>query len=221
MRVANRFLAIASLALAVLAGMGWASMRRRRDGTFLLLGALVILEYLWLPFPTRKVELSPYYERLARESGAGAVLDIPFSADPRSVNNMLAQTVHGRKIAGGYLSTTPPEALAAIRDDPTLSRLEGFNPSFRRGVDAARLRSLGFERAILHKYRARASLLERQAASDPRDLFHRKILSHDRGLTDRTIAEARRAFEAACGAPVYEDEWLVVFDLAPAPAARE
>ena len=63
MRVANRFLVISSLALAVLVGLGWTALRVRSDAKFLLLASLILIEYLWLPYPLQQVEVSPFYRR--------------------------------------------------------------------------------------------------------------------------------------------------------------
>lgn len=235
MRIANRFLILTSLALALLAGLGWSALRHKPDWKFALLAALVLFEYLWLPYPMQKVELSPYYAQLAASGAAaattpgttpgitpsaqtdkfqpGAVLDIPFTSDGKTVLNMVAQTVHNRKIAGGYLSTRPPEALQAIETDPMLSQLQGIEPKFTGPLDRAHLVDLGFGVAIFHKDRMESEWKTRLSAAAPRDTFTRKSLEHHVPMSDAKFAELREAFTAACGLPIYEDETIIVFDL--------
>jgi hypothetical protein len=213
MRVANRFLVIGGLALAVLVGLGWAALRVRSNAGFLVFSSLILFEYLWLPYPIQRLELSPFYAELAASPRQGAVLDIPFSANNRTVMNMAAQTVHERRIAGGYLSTRPPESVEAIRRDPVLSQLEGLDPKLSGPLDREHLIALGFDTAILHKDRRRDEWERLRAAVQQRDLLGRKILEHNAPLSNQAFDAIRAAFESACGPPVFEDESIVVFYL--------
>jgi hypothetical protein len=213
MRVANRFLVISSLALAVLAGLGWAALRVRSNARLLVFASLILFEYLWLPYPIQRVELSPFYAELAASARRGAVLDIPFSANNRTVLNMLAQTVHQRRIAGGYLSTRPPESVGAIRRDPVLSQLEGLDPKLSGSLDRAHLVELGFDTAILHKDRRREEWERLRVATHDRDLLRQKIVAHNAPLSNQKFDAIRAAFEAACGPAVFEDDTIVVFYL--------
>jgi hypothetical protein len=213
LRVANRFLVITSLALAVLVGLGWAALRMRSRTRFWVLSCLILVEYLWLPYPMQKVELSPFYSQMATSGREGAVLDIPFSANNRTVMNMVAQTVHHRRIAGGYLATQPPELIEAIRRDPVLSQLEGLDPKLSGPLDREHLLALGFDTAILHKDRRRAEWEARWRATPDRDLLRRKALVHRAPLSGETFDAMRSAFEAACGPAVFEDDTIIVFYL--------
>jgi hypothetical protein len=213
MRVANRFLIVTSLALAVMVGLGWAALRVRSDARFLLLSALILIEFLWLPYPLQNVELSPFYREMAASNRQGAVLDIPFTRGAKTVMNMVAQTVHGRRIAGGYLSTQPPEAVEAILRDPVLSQLEGLDPKLSGALDREHLLALGFDTAILHKDRRRQEWEAVEAAVGPRDLFRRKVVEHHVALSNERFDAIHAAFEAACGRPVFEDDEIIVFHL--------
>jgi hypothetical protein len=213
LRVANRFLVPASLALAVLAALGWGALRIRSDARLLGLASLLLLEYLWLPYPMQRVELSPYYQQLAASDRKGAVLDIPFTSNGRTVMNMVAQTVHARSIAGGYLSTLPPQAVASLRQDPMLSQLAGLTPELSGVVDRQHLLALGFDQVILHKDRRRSEWERQRAAADPTDLLQQKILRHRKPLSNPQFDALRAAFEAVCGRARYEDDEIIVFDL--------
>lgn len=213
MRVANRFATIASLALAVMAGIGFAAVRLRPAVKFIPLAFLILFEYLWLPYPIQRIEHPAFYEQLMKAGEQSAVLHIPFTTSPDTVHNMLAQTAHGRPIAGGYLSTTPPEAKRFIDEDPVLAYLSGLKPRIRRRIDTTHLRSLGFGYAIVHKD---PRSYARSTTASGR--FRGRRLKFDRpGLDYRQFRLMRRAFEAAAGKPVFEDETIVVFDLGEEP----
>ncbi len=213
MRVANRFLVIASLALAVMVGLGWGALRIKSDARWLLLCALILLEYLWLPYPMQKLELSPFYQQLAASDRQGAILDIPFTSNGRTVTNMVAQTAHARPIAGGYLATLPPQSLTSIEHDPMLSQLVGLDPKLSGSVDREHLLTLGFDTAILHKDRRRSAWAALRASIDPRDLLRRKVVNHRKPLSNQKFDALRAAFEAACGQAIFEDNQIIVFDL--------
>jgi len=210
LRVANRFLIPGSLALAVLVGLGASALARGRLGWNLALGLLILFEYLPWPYPVQAIDAPPIYGQLAGRAD-GAVLHVPFTLGPETVQNMVAQTFHGQPIAGGYLSTTPPEAAASVDRDPVLSRLQGLRPQIRRAVDVDHLARLGFGLVILAKD-PRSFLESPQAAGNgPRRRTGRV------GLDYRLWGRIYRGFEAGCGSPIHEDDRLAIFEL-PRPS---
>jgi hypothetical protein len=213
LRVANRFLIPAGLALSVLAALGFASLRTRSDTRFALVLAFVALDYLWLPYPLRDDRLSPLYEELRQNGPGGAVLDIPFTAGPSAGPDMRAQMAHGRPIAGGYPSVPIPAVFAAIEGEPPLLDLYGRRPRLARPVDRARLRALGFGVVLLHKG-------HRAGADPPPDAPALLLGAELRRFGEMPAASfdrARRRLEEACGTPFYEDESVAAFDLARGP----
>ena len=129
LRVANRFLLLTGLGLSILAGYGWKALRNKSPWALPLVAGLLLAEYSWLPYPVRSVELSPLLQRIADRPGS--VLDIPFHQRNRTVHNMVAQTVHGNPISGGYLSSYPARTLEALEREPAL-RATRRNPGSRR-----------------------------------------------------------------------------------------
>ena len=217
LRVANRYLILTSLGLAMLAGLGFAALERRSGRLFYGLAALICFEYAWLPYPTQKVEFPPAYRQMIDGPilRIGAVLDIPWLEKNRSVHNMAVQTLHGRPIADGYLSTYPPEPLMEIENEPALADLAGI-PKLERPINAQRLVQLGFDTVVLHKYRAE-SYGRRLVAETPReDLLARKEALRMGGIPDEKMDEVRRQLTEICGAPAFEDERVAIFYL---PAA--
>jgi hypothetical protein len=194
-RVANRFLTLTGLGLAVLVAIGFSAVRRRTDRLFVALAALLSLDYLQLPFPVRSDAPSPLYARLRDEAPAGAVLELPLTVGPASVAAMRAQTIHGRPIAGGYVSVLPSQVMAAIRAEPALRDVYGREPPLLHALDRPRLAALGFGVAVLRKAEARS----RRGA-----------------VSEATAARLRALLEAACGRPRFEDEAIAVYDLTAA-----
>lgn len=213
LRVANRFLIPAGLALSVLSALGWAALRRRSDARFAAVLALVVLDYLSLPYPLRDDRLSPLHARLRDGGPPGAVLDIPFVVGPASLENLRAQTLHERPIAGGYVSVLGRGPLRAIRREPALADLFGLEPALERPLDRERLVALGFGVAVLHKDRRRGLVRRTLESLDPGDLYGARIATRPGLIADARLGEARRRFEAACGPPFYEDETVAAFDL--------
>lgn len=213
LRVANRFLIPAALALSVLAALGLASLRRCSDARFAVVLALVVLDYLWVPYPLRDDRLSPFYEELRRGGPGGAILDIPFTAGPSAGPDMRAQLIHGRPIAGGYPSVPIPATFEAIEREPALIDLYGLNPRLARPLDRARLRALGFGIVLLHKDRRAGAA---RPPGEP-ELLLGATLARLGEMPEASFDAARRRLEQACGAPLYEDETVAAFDLSRGP----
>jgi hypothetical protein len=129
-RVPRRFVLLAHLGLSVLAGFGAAYLlqlardysRRLRErvastawrellprvlswGALALLVLVPALELQTLPQPFSKVEISPFLSQLGAEKGDFGILEFPITTHyARDHDRMFNQTIHGKKIVGGYLS---------------------------------------------------------------------------------------------------------------------
>jgi len=216
LNVANRFLILTSLGLAVLVGMGWTKLRTQSDQRFLLIGGLIFFEYLWMPFPTREVVVPPSYQEMLDDPilRIGAVLDIPFHRRSNTVQNMVAQTVHGRPIGGGYLSMMTPDTQRQIDAEPALATLQGRS-KFEEPIDFRRLIQLGFDTVVLHKYRADSVREEQVAAVEGRNLLDIKFAKRSGGIPDETMANLRRQLEEHNGPAAFEDDRVAIFYLRP------
>ena len=215
LRVANRFMVLVGLALAVLVahGIGPAlaalSSRWRRWALPLGVG-LVLVEYSWLPYPLRTVEHSPLLREVAGRPGA--VLDLPFLQRTRTVGSQVAQTIHERPIAGGYASLPHYPAREFYFTEPALAGLaQTPRPDVR--VDIPRLRELGFATLVIHKQHAesvREDALRRIPRTNTLAFRHANMLG---GIPDDTIAGIRRQLDAALGGAALEDERLAIYFL--------
>ncbi len=211
LRVANRFLTLVGLGLAVLVGLAWMAMKRKTDVRFGLLAVLILFDYAWLPFPIKKIEISPIYEKLA-VAGRRAIIDAPSMQRSRAEHNMVAQTVHDRPIADGYTSTGAPKAEAFIAHDPALSDLIGI-PKLARPLDRDHLLELGIDTFVLHKYRADRYAKEKGALVPVNHISERKYIGRLGGVPDAIMDRLRTELTASCGEPAFEDEKIVVFYL--------
>lgn len=157
-----RFMLLVGFALSLTSGLGLAALlgrpgndRRRKQWT--LAGAaiaLLIVEYLCLPFPTTAATVHEQYFALAKIPGDGAILDLPMGRH-RSKPYMYYQIVHGRPIVEGHVSRTPQDAYAFIEADPTLRSINACGDWGLPPADLAPLLSSikahGIDYVILHK----------------------------------------------------------------------
>jgi hypothetical protein len=164
MRTPARLTVLTMLALGVLVAFALASLLGRRyleRGRVLsfrnavwglLLPALVVFEFLSVPFPTVPPGWNvPIYRQIAAEPGRFALLELPI----RPFGDYMAyQTVHGKPIVGGYLSRQPPYPILAqtpalhyleetvAPDDPVVAQVSG-------GQGVAALKGLGIKYVII------------------------------------------------------------------------
>jgi hypothetical protein len=212
LRVANRFIVISMLALAVLAAIGVAVGEGRRKHLALVCFALISFEYLWLPYPMQEPDFSPVLDRLGVEA-EGAVLSIPFTDHSMTALNLAYQTRHKRPIAGGYISVSP-RGEAALGRDAVVWQLSGLEPPVTGRIDIDHLRRLGFSHVALHMDRARESLREGLERLPPSaNFYQRRPYDYRHGISRARLEYLSRLFEAEVGPPAFEDSRVRVFDL--------
>jgi hypothetical protein len=157
-----RFNVLVGLALAVTSGLGLSTVLHRLAdnrprwrwpfaGTMV---ALLVFEYLYLPFPTiAAVVPAPYFD-LATSPGEGAILELPMGRQP-SKYYLYYQMVHGRPLVEGVVSRTSQEAYAFIEATPTLRSLQACGSYALPPTDLSpvlnALGEQGIAYVILHK----------------------------------------------------------------------
>ncbi len=209
--VANRFMIPAGMALAVLVGYGWTSLRKRPPWALPVAAAVILVEFSWFPYPMQRIELSPLLATVAERPGA--VLDLPFNERARTVQNLVTQTVHERPIGGGYIATYPPRLLDAFENIPALASVaRRRSPETRIDIDA--LRDLGFRTVIVHKYRA-DSYKEARLPDVPKEamLIRQRVERRFGGTPDETIAAWRKHLDESLGGAAHEDELVAIYHL--------
>ncbi|HTK29483.1 MAG TPA: hypothetical protein VL309_08025 [Vicinamibacterales bacterium] len=140
-RVPSRFVMLALLGLAVLAGFGAEALTarlRRRTAAALAIGALLVGEFAAMPFELapRRVEIPAIDRWLAGQSDVTAIVELP-EANPANLSRaerwhtayMLHSTAHWKKTVDGYSGIRPAfheqlyAALAAFPDERAVPML--------------------------------------------------------------------------------------------------
>lgn len=129
-----RFAVVAALGLAVLFALALAALGRaypqRRSIITLTLGALLLFELFPGPRRLYSAEIPPLYRRIAADPRPVRIMELPFGVRDgvSSVGNFSAryqyfQTLHGKRLMGGYLSRISKRRVAELRSQPTLDAL--------------------------------------------------------------------------------------------------
>ena len=229
LRMSNRFFVVSQLAFAVLCAAAWkdASKRwaapRRRAAWGAAWAAAIAIELTCVPLRTFRIGVSSYLTDLAGAPTVQTLVELPAHHAASYLNGryVFHQTLHGKKIPQGYVTTlaVPEEAAAASRAWMHAYRtLARGDPRPLAGL----VRETGIDRVILNKrvpHRARTPEGSRALLWTP-FFFHR-----DRLVVDRQLGHLRErvvpapaleiqihALSRVLGEPVFEDEAVVVFD---------
>ena len=150
-RTPARFSIVLMLMVAILfaAALAWLGRRwpDRRRAIVMLAGMLLIFELLPAPRLLYSASVPEIYHRIAPAPADVRVLELPFGIrdGTSSVGNFTArsqfyQTVHGKRLIGGYLSRVSRRRFTDARRDPMLDALIWLSEG--RELDASRWRSL-------------------------------------------------------------------------------
>ena len=80
-------------------------------------------------------------------------------------------------------------------------------------VDIERLRELGFQTVIVHKYRSQGVQQRLRETSDPSDALEWKRILRRGGIPDATMAALRQQLDSALGGAAIEDDDLAIYFL--------
>jgi hypothetical protein len=133
-RTPTRFSIVAALGVAILLAGALASLGRRYPQRRRLIGAtvagLLVFELLPAPRPLYSAAVPSVYETIARDPRPVRVLQLPFgvrdgtfTAGNFSARYLFYQTVHGKRLIGGYLSRISQQRVRDLRAQPTLDAL--------------------------------------------------------------------------------------------------
>jgi len=127
--VPGRMSYMTTFCLAIVVCLALASLRGSRRRRLIVYAAscvLVLAEYLCIPAPSLTADAPTFYRRMADDTEDCIVVDSAYC------QNMYFQTVHGKKMMGGYVSRSETRALEFIGSNPITAELLGF-PWLRRG----------------------------------------------------------------------------------------
>ena len=125
---------------------------------------------------------------------------------------MVEQTVHGKPISGGYISSYPPSIQDAIDGEAALQQLAG-TPAPDATVEIEELRAIGFRTLVIHKYRMDSARDKALAAVAQGSLLERKRAARLGGVPDETMRAIREQLDEALGGTALEDEQLAIYFL--------
>ena len=128
LRKPDRFNILLSIPVGMLAGYGAVVLNGRRRPwqkwvLTILLGGVVLFEYLQVPLATSSVEIPDWFHQLAREKEDFAILDLPTGLTSQNKVYMHYQTVHGKPLVEGHISRQPREVFDFSTSTPFLSSL--------------------------------------------------------------------------------------------------
>ncbi len=195
-RSVSRFDIMVMLALAVLAAIGTAWLRRRAGkGLALLTLALILFEFFPAPYPTSAADTPAWYASLAADPRPGAVLNLPMNWDRPGY--LLYQTVHGRPLTVAYISRDDPRTLTERA--PVLQHFRHLGPDIL-AFDLARqgqqvLANLGVRWVVLDRYKMP-------------------------GGAEREYTETTARLIFGSSAPAFSDPRITVYEVQP-PASPE
>lgn len=195
-RSVSRFAVMVQLSMAVLAGIGlWQLlMRMRKPFAQYALSALVVavllFEYWVAPYPLSPPDTPAWCAELAADPDPRAVLNLPMNYDRPGY--LLYQTVHGKPLTVAYIS----------RDDPrTLTERTPVLQHFRHlGPDIIAVNPAQVAATVFTDLEVGAVVLDRYKMP---------------GGDERTYTEALAAAIFAGQAPLFEDERITVYKVAP------
>jgi hypothetical protein len=145
MRSPKRFLVTAMLAVAVLAGFGAHYIFTRKIFTgkvtgqwlglvlMVVLVGLIITDYWGWPrnLITSDASYPKFFQEITREEDDTVVLSIPI-ANIANSQALYYQTIHGKKMIGGYVERPLPEAMQHLRENKFLDSINLWN-QYRMG----------------------------------------------------------------------------------------
>jgi len=217
-RAPRRFVLLADMGLSVLAGFGAsyliyqvsrlrARLTNRAIGRALpwavaaILIAVPILELQTLPQPIGKVVASPFLVGLGNDKEDYAILELPVTTHySRDHDRMFKQTLHHKKIIGGYLSRRVHDYyLDASSPFQSIARM-----SLDKGPDIVPPLS---PLAVCNYYNI------------PYIVEYKESISYERPEDREQVRDfVRQVFGDPSAAMIYEDEQLIAYRVPPPPS---
>ncbi|MHB8100980.1 MAG: hypothetical protein ACYDEF_02105 [Methanosarcina sp.] len=132
-RTTGRFFVIASLSFAVLTGYGVSELLKSKENNkkmvAIVIGSLIIFEYLAIPFPVSAVSEPSFYEEISQDRDNYALLEIPATLNySAGVNTIYYQTIHGKPVVGNWAARFPSNARDFELNTPVIRELTYLQP---------------------------------------------------------------------------------------------
>ena len=201
-RTPSRMAIMMMLSLAVLAGYGVKAILvstkgrafnriDKKDIVALLILFLIFFEFAVFPCPVFKVDVPAFYRGIAVDKEDYAIMEVPLDPVWIVSEYMYYQTIHEKRLVGGYLSRTPDYASAFLGDTPVISDFWNLHAS----SDILNQDYLKGGAWLLNYYNIRYVILHK-------DNLNGSEFEYANNL-------AKNIFDNA--SPIYEDNRLVVY----------
>ncbi len=153
MRSPTRMNMMVMLCLSVLAGYGMTEIKKilvrfKSSAIWRILfisvcGAIILVEFIsWRPALTTPTEWVPdFFRKIGRDEENYAVLELPL-ASVKNQEPLFFQTIHEKKIMGGYLARYDPAAYAFLQKYALLKTISGIWPGSETSVKNSRSQNL-------------------------------------------------------------------------------
>lgn len=199
-RVSDRFNLLLVFSLAVLTGLGAAWLWSRRRWLLALPALLIVVEYIYLPFPMWELpRTSSFYARLAQEPATQAVVDYPMDYTLTKLR-LYDQTLHGKPMAQGHVSRYTLDDYAFLVEQPLLR-------SLYRAAEKPPELSAALSEKVADAAASLPALGPALRSLAARGV--RYLLVHKDALDENEADALDRALPLT---PIYEDDLLAVYD---------
>ena len=192
LRKPDRLNVMLGLPVGMMAALGIDALRPRRARQYAhwaiaaVIGLAILFEYALVPYPTAELTVPDWYETVANRASDFAILDVPMNTYTFDKRYMFYQITHQKPLVEGHISRLPHDARRVIQKT---AAIRAFAETKRLQADPT------------------LSLVDALA-----ELEIRYVVIHKQLLTPDLLANWQAALATR---PVYEDEWITVFDTRP------
>ena len=222
-RLPNRFFVPALLSFTVTLAIGVDAVLRplpARRGNLIAgaLALLLLLDYAWLPYPTRELPRPAWVSAITKVPPDLTVLDITTSHRGPGGIDMYHQTLHQRPIVGGYISANLRSTARRFRRFPQLRRV--FKPLDEKDLTSARptlaesIRQLDTGIVVVHLERTRgdeAQAKKSESREAPNFTYRIRLFDPNREMAVPRLQQIRRELQIAFGQPFYADDEVEIY----------
>lgn len=165
-----------------------------------IIGILICVEYLPLPYTTNRVDVPQFYRQMAKDPDEYGVIDTAVygPSRPSRSHTLYYATIHKKPIVGGYISRSPKRALRFLEETPIIATLINGKPALPTNqVDDAlsTLAAYNIRYVITHNNEHRAFLEELLRLEKIHDLDGIKVYDCRRRI--KTVNDKAKALEGS------------------------
>jgi hypothetical protein len=242
LRKADRFFFVIQFAAGILTAAAWGAFAERFRGqsrqfcAAAVTAVLLLFETNAVPFARFDYEAPRWFRTLAQDDAVEAVLELPpMDLDVVNARFLLSQVVHGKKMPLGY---TTSMAISTIQERGFLELLNKYAHFLRPLGDKKTLmgsKKMPFPR-LMHEIEIDLLIHHKTMprSREPNPEIHERVLWAPFFLVRRALMDVRQTgryvdqplpketmdlfrvyYSGAFGAPIYEDEQVLVFAVKP------